>query len=585
MFLPLFAELKRRRVFRALLGYGVLTFAVLQVAEPIIHGLHLPDWTLSLVVAALGIGFPVVIVLAWIFDMGGTGIERTKSVSGGMTLHGIRLVFVLVGIGLLAAAPGLSWYFLGRNRATLVRNGAGLTAPAPPTTLSIAVLPFADMSPQKDQEYFADGIAEEIMNALAQVESLRVSGRTSSFSFRAKGIDLAEVGRKLNVATVLEGSVRKAGNRVRISAQLVNASDGFHLWSRSFDRDQSDIFAVQEEIARNVVDALKLKLLTGSEPSTRPRRTANLDVYNHYLLGRHFLQGFSPDGARRALDAYQKAIALDSSYAPAWAGISEAIQVIESTDPPDPYPGNPERRERSLDAAERAIALAPDLADGYVARAIFREVFQYDWYGAQADLERALALSPGDPGANGGRAGLLKVLGRVPQAMAAARKTAELDPIEPGPWTMIGELYAAIDDFDQARAALSRALEISPDDGGARFLLCTILLVEGKANDALAFARRWPVGWARLTFEALASTNLKESEEALKTIIAKNWAYQVVQVHAWRGERDNAFEWLERSYAVRDTGLAGMKTDLLLRKLRDDARWKPFLGKMNLPVE
>ena len=390
----LFGELKRRRVIRALVGYGIMSFAVLQVSEPIIHALHLPEWTLSFMVVALGAGFPIVVVLAWAFDVSSSGVERTAPAATAGELKGARLALVLVGLGLVAAAPGIIYFFAIRGGGHSATERTASTDAVPRST-SVAVLPFADMSPGKDQEYFADGIAEEILNALAQVEGLHVSGRTSSFSFKGKPTDLAEIGRRLNVATVLEGSVRKAGSQMRITAQLVNTSDGFHVWSRTFDRDLTDIFPVQEEIARDVVAALKVRLLPGRAPSTKWMRTSNPEVHSQYLLGLEFDRRGSTDDWRRALAAYEKALALDPEYAPAWAGVSFAtfsLEVFYSAE----LQGD--LGQRALAAADRAIALAPEFAEGYRARALVRRQILFDWAGAQADLERALALSPGDAG-------------------------------------------------------------------------------------------------------------------------------------------------------------------------------------------
>jgi TolB-like protein len=240
----LFDELKRRRVFRAVVAWGIFSFAALQATEPLMHGLGLPEWTLKLVVALLGLGFPVTILLSWTFDLRSTGIERTSPAepSPGAPSKA-RLTLALVGLGLVVAAPGAAYLYF---RASPGGKASPVSAGPP----SIAVLPFADMSPGKDQEYFADGIAEEILNALAQVEGLHVAGRTSSFSFKGKGVRIEDIGRQLNVRAVLEGSVRKEGNRVRITAQLVNVADGYHVWSQTYGRELTGIFAVQDDIGR-----------------------------------------------------------------------------------------------------------------------------------------------------------------------------------------------------------------------------------------------------------------------------------------------------------------------------------------------
>ncbi len=382
----LIAELKRRRVFRVLVGYGVVSFAVLQVAEPIIHALHLPDEALTYCVIALALGFPIAVVLAWAFDVSAGRIQRTPATAGGP--QGTRLGLVLLGIGILAAAPGLAWYLFARGNARSRAATADqalklkLDAVAPASEIrappSIAVLPFVDMSPRHDQDYFSDGVAEEILNALAQVEGLRVIGRTSSFSFKGKNEDLRTIGAKLGAANVLEGSVRTEGDRIRITAQLIEAAGGTHLWSRTFDREMKSVFAVQDEIAAAVVEALKVKLLpdraTAQKPATSPA------AYEQVLLGRQLFNRQGEEDCRRSVEAYEKAIALDPDYAPAHAGLARAmvrLVNLSTTTPEARLAG----QRRSLAEAERAIALAPGAPDGYYVRGIDRIAFLGDWRG------------------------------------------------------------------------------------------------------------------------------------------------------------------------------------------------------------
>src|SRR5712664_2195225 len=331
VYLPLLAELKRRRVFRALIGYGIAAFAELQIIEPIMHGMHWPDEVLSYVVVALAVGFPIVVSLAWIFDVKGGRIERTVPAASTSGLRGPRLALLLVGIGLLAATPGLVWHFWWLwshppvpSSAEALRAKLNAVPPASDIRAapSIAALPLVNLSRDPDQEYFADGLTEELLNLLAKVPGLHVAGRTSSFAFKGKSEDLRSIGQKLNVATILEGSVQKAGDRIRITMQLINAADGYHLWSESYDRRLTDVFAVQDEIAQAVVAALKVKLL--QPPTSRERRTANIAAFNEYLLGRQFFHRNNVDGFRRAKDAYAKAVELDPGYAAAWAGLALA---------------------------------------------------------------------------------------------------------------------------------------------------------------------------------------------------------------------------------------------------------------------
>src|SRR5438105_5672574 len=313
--IPLVAELKRRRVFRALVSYGIAAFAVLQIIEPVMHGLHWSEAVLSYVVAGLAGGFPVVVALAWIFDVNSGRIERTAPGS----LRGARAGMILAAIALLAASPMVVWYFV--HRARTAESPAATSGAAPGA--SIAVLPLVNLSSDKEQEYFSDGLSEELLNLLAKVPNLRVAARTSTFAFKGKNEDVSTIAQKLHVATVLEGSVRKAGDQIRITTQLVNAKDGYHLWSETYDRKFTDVFMVQDEIAQAVVAALKLKLL--QPPTSKERRTANTEAYNQYLLGQQFLRRNNVDGFRRSKQALEKAVELDPSYAPAWAALALAM--------------------------------------------------------------------------------------------------------------------------------------------------------------------------------------------------------------------------------------------------------------------
>ena len=474
-------------------------------------------------------------------------------------------------------------------------RGIARSAPQPAATgnplPSIAVLPFVNLSSDKEQEYFSDGIAEEILNALAQVDGLRAIGRTSSFAFKGRNDDLRIIGEKLGASNLLEGSVRKAGSRIRITAQLVEARGGSHLWSQAFDRDLTDVFAVQEEIARAVVTALKVRLLPGETPTAKERRTGNTEVYSRYLLGHYALNQANPEGWRRAVKAFEDAVALDPGYAPAWAGLAHANAYVAGT-----IGGTAtevvQGLTRALSAAEKAVALAPDLADGYVARARVRSYTKRDWSGAAADLERALALNPSDA-----RAFLVYVdnvllpLGRMPEAIAAARKATELDPLNGSSWGMLGLALCFNGEMDAARNAYLRTSEFAPGHPWHAFWLAAVDLLEGQPAKALARYEQISTGWARLTGIALAEHDLgdaTESQAALEELIradAGDSPYQIAQVYARRRELDRAFEWLERAFALPDIGLIYVKSDPLLRNLHGDPRYRALLKRVNLPLD
>ncbi len=594
MNLPLLAELKRRRVFRALVGYGVAAFAVLQIIEPVMHGLHWPEAVLSYVVVALALGFPLVVALAWVFDVKAGRIERTVPAAG---LRGVRLAAVITGIGVLAAAPGLAWYlFLRpgvRSSPSDEAMRAKLDAVPPASDIravpSIAVLPLVNLSRDPDQEYFADGLAEELLNLLAKVPGLHVAGRTSSFSFKGKNEDLRAIGQKLNVKTVLEGSVQRAGDRLRITTQLINAADGYHVWSETYDRKLTDVFAVQDEIARSVVAALKVQLLP-ERAAGLERPATNPDAYAQVLLGRHLIVRGSLQGYQLALAAFRKAVELDPKYAPAWAGVAIAsFHVGEGVG------WHLDSREndfaRTLAAADKAIELGPDLADGYAARGYVRVLKTTDWAGARADLARAIALSPGNADAICSQGDLFATLGRLPEAIATLSRATELDPLSVQAWWRLAWYHLGAGHVEEAREIARRTLELFPEHSHAARTLGFALLLETRLDEAQAAFQRSSSEPFREMGTALvehARGHARESQQALEHIIAtsgKESTYQIAEVYAFRGQRERAFEWLERSLALQDAGMRYLKHDPLLRPLRADPRYVTLLKKMNLPVD
>ncbi len=581
MSVPLWAELKRRRVFRALIGYGVAAFAVLQIIEPIMHGLHWPDSVLSYVVAALAVGFPIVVSLAWIFDVNAGHIERTAPAPAGV-LKGARLALVLAGIGALAAVPGVVWYFLVRG-IDRPSSSAGSTA----NRRSIAVLPFTDLSPARDQEYFAEGIAEEILNALVQVDGLNVFGRTSSFSFKDRGEDPRCIGHKLGADAVLEGSVRKSGTRVRITAQLISTENGYHLWSQAYDRDLTDIFAVQEEIARAVVTAAKGKLLPDRAAVPQARRTANSEAYTQFLIGRQLYNRHTRQDYGRSVAAFERALALDPSYAPAHADLSHALILLVNSGEPT-QATRIDAQRRAVAEAEKAVRLAPDLADAYQARGACRMEIVWDWDGARQDLERAIALAPGSALSRLRLGQLRAVLGNLADGITLVREAIERDPLDPAAWDFLGRFLAASGDLGGAREALQRGLTIAPDSIWIPRELGFTYLLGNRPDLALPLFDR-AGGWIRLLGQALSQHDLGHEEEAQKALdslmaLPSPPAYQIAQIFARRGDLDRAFLWMERGRASQDVGVRYVKYDPLLQSLRGDSRYAAFLKAMNLPV-
>ena len=485
------------------------------------------------------------------------------------------LVVALTSVAVLAIAAGL-WVAESRKRSVPPKVSAGI--------VSIAVMPFVNMSSDKEQEYFSDGLSEELLNHLVRIPELRVAARTSSFQFKGKNEDLRTIALKLNVSNILEGSVRKEGQKVRITAQLINADDGFHMWSETYDRDLSDVFEVQEDIARSVANSLKVKLF-GATPFASSAATNNLEAYNAYLQGRYFFERRDRESLERALSYYEQAITLDSSYALAWAQIAQ----VRANQADRGYLPTKEGYEKARTAAEKALALDPNLAEANSAFAWIKATYDWDWAAADAFYQRALALEPGNATVVRAAGGLAASLGRLDEALALHRRAVELDPLSAAARMNLGTYSYYSGQFDEALAAFRKSLELSPALPAVHHDLGRVYLAEGRPQEALAEIQQehepvWRLFGQVLVYHALNKKN--EADAALSEFIAKysdGSAYQVAGAYAFRGQAEKAFKWLDKAYAGRDPGLSDVKVDPLLSNIRSEPRYSAFLKKMGLP--
>ena len=453
-------------------------------------------------------------------------------------------------------------------------------------TASIAVLPFADMSPGKDQEYFSDGLAEELTNELAKVPGLKVTGRSSAFQFKGKNEDLRAVGQKLNVANILEGSVRQEGSHVRITAELTKVSDGFQLWSEEYNAELKDIFSVQDQIARAVTQALQIKLLgANGTPALAESKVTNPAAYQAYLQAVYFTnRGSGKTNYEQALAYADQAIKLDANFSLAWALRSAVFAGMAADGFMNPGPGF---RQARADA-EQAIALDPNSAAGYLALASIRLFYDLDWAGAEAALNQAAALEPGSTDLLYIRATLEGVRGRVDEAIELRKRTVALDPLCSSCYVFLGDDLSIAGQYDEANRMLQKALELDPQQGFVHFIRGQILLAQGRPQEALGEMQQETNDWLKLTGEAIAFHSLgrhQPSEAALRELIARHGndaAYQVAEVYASRGETDKALEWLNRAYQQHDSGLIGLKSDPMLKSLRQNPGYIQLLKKMKL---
>ena len=574
-----FAELKRRNVYKVAVAYAVVAWLLMQVASQILPFFEIPNWVVRLVILLLIIGFPIALIIAWVFETTPEGIKRTAAADAeGQRSRGGAWIYVV----LIGAALSVGLFFVGRYTAGHATPRLSEAATAIPQK-SIAVLPLINESGDPNDEYFSDGLSEELIAALAQISGLKVIGRSSSFRFKDRKEEPRAIGEKLGVSTLLDGTVRKQGDRVRIVAALVNAADGIQLWTRTFDRELKDIFTVQQEISRSVAESLKVTLL-GSD-SAQKSAPKNVEAHNAYLQGHFHFQRRNLEDYRKAVGYFDQAIRLDPNYALAYTERSEAWSFIgDLTGQHEPAWSN------ARSDAEKAVAIAPDLAEARAALGWVR--FFIDWKFAEglSELKRSIELSPANPTANDLLARAILYLGRLDEAERQARQAVELDPLSVTAQGTLARVLFNAGKLDEADAAARKAAELQPASASSRRWQVLIAAERGDGATALREAQLEPdEGYRRfeLAIAQYVVGDRQAADVALADLIANgrnNLAYQIAEVYAVRGERDKAFEWLQISFDNHDTGTLTLLVDPLLRSLRDDPRYKSFLAKLGLPA-
>jgi TolB-like protein/Tfp pilus assembly protein PilF len=502
------------------------------------------------------------------------------------------IVASVIALGLAVFAADRLWLSGRRSLAPPAQAPAASsppTVPAVPTIpeKSVAVLPFVDMSAKKDQEYFSDGLSEELIDMLAKVPDLRVPARTSSFYFKGKQATIAEIAKALGVAQVLEGSVRKSGNNLRITAQLIRADNGYHVWSETYDRAANDVFKVQDEIANAVVKALKVALL--SAPARRSATATNTEAYTIYLQGRSLIES-SGNAARMStgIEYLERAAKLDPSFAPTWATLSRVYLANFFDHGIGHYP---DTRNTAYDAAERAIKLDPDLPEAHVAMGRVY-MFDWNWKGAERELGRALELDPANATVARNAHYLSAVLGRFDDAERHAKAAVDLDPLNYTNYLRLGDAEFYAGKLALAEAAYRKTLELRSDAQEVHAALATVLLAQGKPDEALAEVKREPDAANReitlpLILDAIGRTS--EADRALtlaETKYGNSFPFAIGELYVSRNDLDRAFAWWDRAYQQHDDGLAALKQAPMVtrsKQLTLDPRYKALLLKMKLP--
>jgi TolB-like protein/Tfp pilus assembly protein PilF len=572
-----FDELKRRNVIKVAAVYLIVGWLLLQVSDTLAPALHLPEWIHSAVAFILILGLPIAVVFAWAYELTPEGLKKEKDVDRSQSIThvtGRRIDFVIIGLMAVALIYFAADKFLGTPAGDAVQATAKVTEES---DHSIAVLPFVNMSDDPGNEYFSDGLSEELLNALARIGGLKVTGRTSSFAFKNQNTDLREIGRILNVANVLEGSVRKYENRVRITAQLIKTADGYHLWSETFDRELGDIFAIQEEIADRVTGSLQVALLGPAGGDVVAHSGRNAEAYEEYLRGMYIYQRNIDDkeGLARARDHFAHALEIDANFVDGYWGMFKTWDRWHRNGH-GPFE---ESAEQIAFYAEKLERLAPGSPQSLEANARSATI-EWDVARASEILDDAIERYPQNTAILARYGAQAVVNGNYDAGMAAMRKAMHLDPLSLEYMSIMAAIQHRAGDCDGALQTMDRALGLDTRAGRVRYhLAMCIFETTGDAEQAFEIASAEPLGFMHDTANAILGHRLGDRDAAQQhlddmiTSYGESASYQYGQIYAQWGDVDNALKWLETALDVRDPGLGLAGTDSLLDPLRNESRF------------
>src|SRR5882757_7214487 len=578
-------RLKQRKLVQWAIAYVAAAFALLQGIDIVAQQFGWPESVRRGITLALVVGFFVTLVVAWYH--GERGAQR---VSGAELL--------IIGL-VLALGGGLLWRFTAVSRLPETKTAASQPNDHKTLANSVAVLAFDNLSDDKGSEYFSDGISEELLTVLQKIPGLHVAARTSAFSFKGKNATAQEIGQKLGVAHLVEGSVRKADDVVRIAARLTQAKTGEEQWSENYTRNLKDVFAVQTELAATIVEQLRGQLTGGGDAKAKAviqeqvqaaekGGTKNVEAHEAYLQGRFFINRHSEKETDQARVAYQRAVELDPKFALAWAGVAQTHVWDCNYATEGGQKGFNAHLAAAREALDRALALEPDLPEALFARAMIQTNFDYDWKGAAETLRKALALAPQDSALLMEAGNLANARGEKTQALEFDRRAVALDPVNAQARAFLAGNLSVSGKLEEARTEYERVIELNPSAPNSHGGVGLSYLLEGKFEEAATAAQQDAADWARLLIVSCARWSQKrvpESDAALAELIAntsETGAYQIAEAYGYRNDKDHAFEWLQRARRQRDAGLPGLRTDTLLPNLHDDPRWDAFLREMGL---
>jgi len=583
-----FAELQRRNVYKVAVAYAVVSWLLIQAASILFPTFEAPAWVMKVFVAVLALGLPIVLVFSWAFEITPEGIMReseidpSKSITPrtGRRIVGLTVVFAVVAAALLA-------FQLLRSKILTTTTSSVASIASTISAKSVAVLPLVNTSGDPSNEYFSDGLSEELIAVLAKIPDLKVIGRSSSFLFKGKSADSGAIGQKLGVAHLIEGSVRKQGDRVRIVAELITAADGRSIWSETYDRELKDVFAVQEEIAKSVAEQMKVKLLGERNLSDAGPSNQNPAAHNAVLQSDFYFQQQTAESIQKAISFAQEAVRLDPNYALAYAKLSQAWRQFGAS---FATANTEEAYEEARKAADRAASLAPDLVEVRKAVGWVSMNPALDFRTAEKEFRRALELAPGDAGAKNALSFSLMAQGRLAEAEQTCREAILLDPLVTTLWYNLGRLAVAAGRYQDAEQMFRKGLEIQPRAARFHTYLATLNIVEKNPTAALEQAQLEPDDFWREYALTLVQQNQPDriaAATALKNFSTKyaiNGAYQIAVIHALRKEPDEMFRWLDNAYAAHDSGLSQLVITPFVSEYRGDPRFVALCQKLGVQM-
>ena len=584
-----FGELKRRNVYKVAVAYAVVGWLIAQIATQIFPFLEIPNWVVRFVIVLIAIGFPIALVIAWAFETTPEGIKRTE-VADAMPAVAGQKKHVWIYVVVIGAAISVALFFLGRYTAQSREDGRP-NSPSLPQK-SIAVLPFDNLSRDPDNAFFAEGVQDEILTRLAKVADLKVIARTSTQKFKSAPTDLRDVAKQLDVTNILEGSVQKVNDQVRVNVQLINALTNAHLWAEIYDRKLSDIFAVQSDIAKTVADTLQAKLTGSEKQMIAAQATTDTTAYELYHKGRSLWGKRTGDNIPKAIAFFEQAIARDPNYALAYAGLASAYIL-------SPFYTGADRREagsKAKEAALKALRLDPNLAEAHAALGKVLFFSEIDLAGATREYKRAIELKPNDADAHHWFSNdSLAALGQFDEAIAEGKRSVELDPLSIVINADLGETFFYARRFDESVAQLRKTLEIDPTSFYAHYNLGIALQAKGDLSSAITEyekAKQLSDNPAVATFWAQAKAHAGDKDAARRMLseldeISKHRevvGYLRALLYLSLNNKDEALRWLEQGYEERDgSNICWINVDPLLDSLHGDPRFEALVQKVLAP--